>query len=234
MPTSDLRPPTPDTRLPTDSRGLFLRRAVLAPLCLCLVAGLHAVRVVACGQTQWKWGGFGMFSTVDSEAARFVRAFAITDEGELPLTIPSHLDKSIAELRAAPTQAQVAAMARRLASLHWRRPDERMVREAERWTREASTSPFAPRKDVLSQSESRLPLPAVGLNRALEAIPAAEPAEDRVPIRLVRIECWRLGLDRGTRNATEGVPYSAIEGVPKSATTLHGELIRQAVAEATP
>src|SRR5688572_24334103 len=173
-------PPIPDSRLPTpDSRRLLLRRAAIAPLCLCLVAGLHAVRVVACGQTQWKGGGFGMFSTVDSENARYVRAFAITEEGEWPLAIPAHVEKTIAELRAAPTAPKSGAVARRLASIHWRRPDERMARQAERWT---------------ANSTARLPLPEPppGLFRSLEGIPAGETCEHTLPVRAVRVECWRL------------------------------------------
>ncbi len=215
-PTSDLRRPTTDLRpSASDCRRFLLRRAAIAPLCLCLVAGLHAVRVVAYGQTQWKGGGFGMFSTVDSEAARFVRAFAITDEGELPLAIPAHLDKTIAELRAAPTAAKAEAVARRLASIRWQRPDERMVREAQRWTGGASMSPFAPRKDVLSRSESRLPQPPVGLFRSLEAIPTDEPAEHALSIGRVRVECYRLRMD-------------------SQDSTLHSELVRAFTAEAAP
>jgi hypothetical protein len=212
-PTPDSRPPTPDSSTPDPAaRRFLLRRAAIAPLCLCLVAGLHAMRVVACGQTQWKGGGFGMFSTVESEAARFVRAFAVTDEGEWPLAIPNHLDKTIAELRAAPTAAKADAVARRLAALHWRRPDEQLVREADRWTNG-------------SAADLPLPMPVQGLFRSLEAIPSSEQPQHAVPIRSVRVECWRLRLDRPIRNATEGVPYSAL---------LTSELIRQATAEAAP
>jgi hypothetical protein len=149
---------------------------------LCLVAGLHAVRVVAYGQTQWKGGGFGMFSTVDSENARFVRAYATTDEGELPLAIPDHLDKCVAELRAAPTSAQTQAVARRLAATQWRRPDERLVREAQRRT-------------ASSASDVSLPFPVIGLFRSLEAIPSGEPPVAAERISAVRVECWRLRFD---------------------------------------
>jgi hypothetical protein len=203
---------TPDPLAPDpDDRPFLLRRAAIAPLCLCLVAGLHAFRVATCGQTPWKGGGFGMFSTVDSEAARFVRAFAETPEGELPLDIPKHLEKTAAELRAAPTQAKIDALAGRLAAIHWRRPDERLVREAQRWTSESVQS-------------VHLPQPTIGLYRSLEAIPANESPEHALSVSAVRVECWRLRLDRGARNATEGIPYSE----------LRGEKIREATAEAKP
>jgi hypothetical protein len=143
-----------------------------------------------------------MFSTVDSEAARFVRAFAITGEGELPLAIPQHLEKTIAELRAAPTEAKLDAVAGRLAAMHWRRPDERMVRAARRSSPEV----------VLPE---RLPLPVIGLDRSLEAIPSSEPPDHALHVSAVRVECWRLRLESTT-------------------STLHGEKLREATAEATP
>jgi hypothetical protein len=218
-PAPDSRHPTPDTRFPTPDttdRRFRIRRAAIAPLCLCLVAGLHAFRVATCGQTQWKGGGFGMFSTMDSEAARFVRAFAITQGGERPLSIPEHWDKSVAELRAAPTQAKLDALAARLAAMHWRRADEQLVREAQRLT-------------GAIESPAHLPLPPIGLDRSLEAIPTGQPADHAIEVSAVRVECWRLRLDQGSRNATEGVPYSA---------KLLAEKLREALAdipaEATP
>src|SRR5438105_11942664 len=96
-------------------RWHFCRRAALAPLCLCLVAGLHVVRVWTCRQTPWKGGGFGMFSTVDDESARFLRCYLVTDDGELPLAIPPAADKMVAEIRAAPTQSALDDLAQRLA-----------------------------------------------------------------------------------------------------------------------
>jgi hypothetical protein len=170
--------PTPDP----DARRFLFRRAAIAPLCLCLVAGLQLARVATCSQTQWKGGGFGMFSTVDSEAARFVRAFAITSEGELPLAIPQHLEKTVAELRAAPTQAKLDEVARRLAAIRWRRPDERLIREARRALPETI-------------SAVSLPLPVIGLDRSLESIPSSEPPDFALPVSAVRVECWRLRLD---------------------------------------
>ena len=205
LPTPDPRSPTPD---PADRRFLF-RRAAIAPICLCLVAGLHAIRVATCGQTQWKGGGFGMFSTVDSEAARFVRAFAMTADGEWPLAIPEHWDKSVAELRAAPIQAKLDALAARLAATHWRRPDEHLVREAQRLTGAIDLP-------------AHLPLPPIGLDRSLEAIPTDQPADHAIGVSAVRVECWRLRLVQSSRNATEGVPYSA---------ALRAEKLREAIVD---
>ena len=195
-PISHPQPPSLDT-----ANRFLLRRAAIAPLCLCLVAGLHAVRVLACGQTQWKGGGFGMFSTVDSETSRFVRAFAVTAQGELPLAIPSHLDKAVAELRAAPTQAKVESVARRLAATRWRRPDERILQQADRWTTGRAKLP--------------LPIPEPGLFRSLEAIPTGESAEDALNVQSVRVECWRLRMDSGaSRLTSELIRLATAEAAP--------------------
>jgi hypothetical protein len=86
--------------------------------------------------------------------------------------------------------------------MHWRRPDERMVREARR------SSPGI----VASE---HLPLPVIGLDRSLEAIPNSEPPDHAVHISAVRVECWRLRLESTT-------------------AALHGEKLREATAEATP
>ena len=91
-----------------------------APLCLCVVAGLHLFRVWTCDQTPWKGGGFGMFSTVDDESARFARCYLVTESGDLPLPIPPAANKLLAELRAAPTQHKLNELARRLAAQSWR------------------------------------------------------------------------------------------------------------------
>lgn len=104
-----------------DGRWHFLRRAALAPLCLCLVAGLHVVRVWTARQTPWKGGGFGMFSTVDSESNRFLRAYLITATGELPLQLPPALDKRSGEQRAAPSVDGLRGIATRVAAQEWRR-----------------------------------------------------------------------------------------------------------------
>src|SRR5262245_48479783 len=111
--------------LSSDERWHLLRRAALAPLCLLLVAGLQVARVWTARQTPWKGGGFGMFSTIDSEGNRYLRAWLITESGQLPLPLPAALDKPVAEQRAAPSAAGLTTIARRLAAQDWRWTDDR-------------------------------------------------------------------------------------------------------------
>ena len=89
-----LTPGSPDYRL----------RLALAPLCLCLVALLQLARVHWYEQTPWKGGGFGMFSTVDTRGARFLRLFLVHDDERLSIDVPSPMKKLSRELRAAPDQ----------------------------------------------------------------------------------------------------------------------------------
>jgi hypothetical protein len=162
-------------QLAPEDRRHFFRRAAIAPLCLCAVAALQLTRVVWCNQTPWKGGGFGMFSTVDAESARFLRCYLITPEGDLPLPVPEALHKRQAELRAAPTHAAAADLAERLAGQRWRWRDERQRRELAQ-LRPAGTS-GAPT--------------ALGTEHVLEPIPRTEAGLEAIAFSAVRVECWR-------------------------------------------
>ncbi|MBC7856056.1 MAG: hypothetical protein IAF94_21715 [Pirellulaceae bacterium] len=107
---------------PPPSR-LFWRRVFVAPVCLCAVAALHFYRVSACGQTPWKGGGFGMFSTANSEDSRFLRCrkaeVGCMSASEMhaqcgpesPIVIPRHLSREELRARVAPTPQRLARLA---------------------------------------------------------------------------------------------------------------------------
>jgi hypothetical protein len=178
--------------LPPDERRHFYRRVALAPLCLCLVAGLHVIRVLTARQTPWKGGGFGMFSTIDSESRRFLRAYLLTADGELPLPLPEALDKPAAEVRAAPSRAGLEALARRLAAQDWRWTDDRQRRQAAAIADHGGVGVSAAAlagNPCESPPAARL---ACGQVHALEPIPRAEARQDAVAFHSVRVECWRL------------------------------------------
>src|SRR5262245_15926929 len=184
-------------KLPPEERRHFLRRCALAPLCLCLVAGLHAARVWTARQTPWKGGGFGMFSTIDSESNRFLRAYLLTDAGELPLEVPAAIDKTAAELRAAPTEAGLAALAQRLAGQQWRWADSRQQRQAATiGERQGAAITAAELRS--SPAEAPLSPPAGGQPHVLEPIPKGQAAAGAVAFRGVRVECWRLRFASAT------------------------------------
>ena len=199
--------PIPD--LPPVERRHFLRRAALAPLCLLLVAGLHAARVWTARQTPWKGGGFGMFSTIDSEGNRFLRAYLITGSGELPLPLPAALDKPAAEQRAAPSVVGLKSIARRLAAQDWRWTDDRQRRQAQAISQRDGLEISAAALRCPS-SVTAAPLSA-GQSHALEPLPRSEPSlslplgagrgeglSEAIPFTAVRLECWRGRFDAAT------------------------------------
>jgi len=195
-------------------RRHFFRRAALAPLCLCLVAGLHFVRVWACRQTPWKGGGFGMFSTVDDESARFVRCWLVTDSGEIPLPIPPAADKSLAELRAAPTQARLDDLARRLAQQNWRWRDERQVHEIAAVRQQDGVAISSAVFHACPNPSEPTAFPS----DHVEPIPRNGAACSAIPFSKVRVECLRYR-------------YTAAEKTLRTEAILRAMATRQ---EATP
>ncbi|NEO91587.1 MAG: hypothetical protein F6K56_15635 [Moorea sp. SIO3G5] len=69
--------------------------------------------------TPWKGGGFGMFSTVDSPAARFLRIYIVTDEGKTQVKLPKWLGKLATEVRTIPTKNRLLRLTRELAQSQW-------------------------------------------------------------------------------------------------------------------
>jgi hypothetical protein len=185
--------------LTTAQRRHFYRRAALAPLCLCLVAGLHLARVWTCRQTPWKGGGFGMFSTVDDESARFLRCYLVTNEGEFPLPIPEAAAKTVAEIRAAPTPAALDTLAQRLAAQPWRWRDQHEELEAasiaeQRGVR-ITAAALRGAGHQASAREVALSTPRPGSQHLLEPIPHNESKADAIAHTAVRVECWRYRYD---------------------------------------
>jgi hypothetical protein len=177
-------------------RRHFFRRVAIAPLCLCLVAALHLTRVVWSNQTPWKGGGFGMFSTVDSESARFLRAYLVTSEGEIPLPIPEALAKREAEVRAAPNQAALDEIAGRLADQRWRWRASRQARQAANIAAARGRGITAAMLDrpIAKTAEANL-RPAIGGEHILEPVGRDDFDPNAIAFTAVRVECWRYRFD---------------------------------------
>jgi hypothetical protein len=179
-------------------RRHFYRRAGLAPLCLLLVAGFQVGRVWLARQTPWKGGGFGMFSTVDAESARFLRCYLVTADGRLPLALPSTLDKSVAELKAAPSPGGLKLLAERIARQEWRWRDERQREEV-------TAIALAEGVAVTAASLKSSAAPALtahnllpGGHHVLEPIALNQRDSAGVRYAAVHVECWRYRYDNTT------------------------------------
>lgn len=71
----------------------------IAPGLLCGIALVQLAFAQFSTLSPWKGGGFGMFSTVDSPGARFLRVYLVTPDGEIPVMIPDNLKNKEVELR---------------------------------------------------------------------------------------------------------------------------------------
>lgn len=181
--------------LSTSERRHFNRRAAIAPLCLCLVAAFHLSRVWTANQTPWKGGGFGMFSTVDDESARFLRCYLQTDTSELPLPLPPAADKTVAELRAAPTQAALDKLAAKLASQAWRWRDQRLQQQTSAIDSQRGVEITAATLRSQPSIAERGPSPPTGAGHVIEPIPRDESCTTAIPMTAVRVECRRYRFD---------------------------------------
>jgi hypothetical protein len=158
-------------------------------------------RVFVCGQTAWKGGGFGMFSTVDAENARFLKAYLITEEGELPLPIPMLLKKRSAELRAAPSENALQELTRKLAKLSW-------CHTQADWANVAHATGIASAKaepvtaqvlHATDRSEGKSWQFAIpGASSMLEPITGYDRPRE-IPYQAVRVELWRYRWNRDTK-----------------------------------
>ncbi len=87
--------------------------AGLAPLALALVASAQMLTALLYDLSPWKGGGFGMFSTVDSPAARFVRIEFVTRDGRASsLGLPEGLEPYALAARSLPTRARAVQLSR--------------------------------------------------------------------------------------------------------------------------
>jgi hypothetical protein len=195
----------------------FYRRVWLAPLCLILVAGVHFVRVMTLDQTQWKGGGFGMFSTTDSRSARFLRAYLITDTGEIPVDIPSRLQKQETEFRAAPRKSQLEFLATELANLRWYSPNMRWRKIVAQHANQPADA-VVDRKVLYPSKLQSLAIdePLAGERWKIEATRGRHA--DRVdsaalPITAIRLEYWKYQYDSGENQLVAEKQFDVVRNV---------------------
>ena len=192
----DAHPQTGEKKLLKAGTYRFRIRVALAPFCLCMVAMLHFSRVHWSQQTPWKGGGFGMFSTVDARAARYLKLYLVTENGEVPVRLPASLRKRANRLRAAPSEEKLRSLAQRLVSYEW-------YSERQRWASVATsidgqTTQPPDRETPLDPSEV---IPVAGAGAAdgdLKAVSPQEAAARHFPTfqpQGVRVELWRYRFD---------------------------------------
>ena len=90
--------------------------SIVALAVLVAMLGAHLVLRTRDDLTPWKGGGFAMFSTVDSPGMRTVAVWADVAGTEERVSLSDRWDGASRELRALPTAARTAALARVVAS----------------------------------------------------------------------------------------------------------------------
>jgi hypothetical protein len=106
--------------------------AAIPTLLLCLMASLQIYLVRSSQLSPWKGGGFGMFSTVDSAEARFLKIFVATPEEQLAVVPPDGLHEEVLRARCFPTVPNLEKIAKQLVAASW--VEERLVSPAGRGT----------------------------------------------------------------------------------------------------
>lgn len=187
-----------------------LRALVWAsPLLLCAVACVQIYLAMTKSLSPWKGGGFGMFSTVDSPDARFLRIYLINGNEETAVLVPDHLKTLGREVQTIPSTALASDLARRLAHGTWtpyRMTDPvRYYQNTQTGNNSETFAGLAGPSDasVPNSSNTRdivktLPDGQVVFPKLLRMRELGAPlskGEEAVAFQRVRVEVWRYSLD---------------------------------------
>lgn len=174
-----------------DSRPGWTLNDYLAPALLVLVAGVQFFSAFANDQTPWKGGGFGMFSTVDSPGARYLKIYLVSDDGEVAVRLPPRLSRLRRIIRTLPTQENLDLLARALNEETW-------VEAPYPYLFHSAQANGWQQHDVLPGATHRLAAEA----RIRNKLPQEPefPAEFHVAYDSIRVELWKYHYE--SENAT--------------------------------
>ncbi len=171
---------------------------VAVPALLCAVTVLQWYLVESRSLTRWKGGGFGMFTTVDSPSARFLRVYLSSESCEVPVLIPSQLAKLSHQVRAMPSRPRLEALARALRDGTW--VHLTMV-SASRHYQDLLRAAGDEYRDSADDIRFRQDRPTSIDFEQMQLVRMLGPDErlsDDKPVRVtgVRVEVWRYLFDR--------------------------------------
>ena len=174
-----------------------------APLLLCAVACLQIYVALTKTLSPWKGGGFGMFSTVDSPDARFLRIYLINGSDETAVILPDSLKTLGREAQTIPSEALLSELGQRMAQARWapyRLTDPvRQYQNAQTPTTGESLSGLALPDDhntVKTLPDGQIVFPKL-LRMEEKGAPRIKP-EEAVAFQKVRVEIWKYTLDAGS------------------------------------
>ncbi|WP_342377170.1 hypothetical protein NVS55_37900 [Myxococcus stipitatus] len=164
--------------------------ALCAPALLVLVAAVHLFLVEAKGLSPWKGGGFGMFSTVDSPSARFLRVYLVEGASEVQVRLPDRMKDLGYDVRVLPTHAALEGLASRVASGTW--VPERLASAVTRYQTLLGEGVEQPPG---GPEVGRVDFMGVRLLRMLEPGEAPPPLGRAHVFHRVRVELWAFRFE---------------------------------------
>lgn len=186
---------------------------VAAPLLLVAVAGGQVYVARTAGLSPWKGGGFGMFSTVDAPAARFLRAYLLRDSEEIPVMIPRGLQPFAAEVRTLPHPRSLRLLAEKLAGGTW--VPYRFTTAVQRYldgsgAPDLSELPDRDQTGVALGSDDRpIVFGDVPLLRMLPREEALRLRTEAMAFAGIRVELWRYKFDAGSARLVASLALKA-------------------------
>lgn len=177
-----------------------------SPLLLCAIACLQIYLAMTKSLSPWKGGGFGMFSTVDSPDARFLRIYLVNGNEETAVLLPDHLKKLGREVQTIPSAALASDLARRLADGTWTpyrmtdpvRHYQNTQSDSETLGGLAGPSDAVPNNSNSADVVKTLPDGQIVFPKLLRMREKGAPAskgEEAVAFQRVRVEVWRYSFD---------------------------------------
>jgi hypothetical protein len=153
-----------------------------APVLLSLIAITQTGESTIGTLTRWKGGGFGMFSTMDSVDARFIKAYVLSDNGEMPVSIPIDFSSDELQIQTWPRQSALRNLALDLSKLSW------------------LAAPTT-RPNLLSEAaRSQFPDLSDPANRPKVIVPTNRPDQysakyGKINVKGIKLEVWKMQLD---------------------------------------
>jgi len=195
----------------------------IAPVLLCVIATNQIYRVHKSGQSPWKGGGFGMFTSVDSPQTRFVKCYAMTDDGEYQLPVPNSIQRFAVLARIVPTKQNLELLGRAFLKVTWASSayfDRVREQILERIVVQDIQDPDA-LGDAASPTNSAVVTEGVSIGsrhsiRALKPGSQLPKAHELVTLNSVRVEVWRYTFDYNSKRLKssllrEALVYKSLE-----------------------
>jgi hypothetical protein len=205
--------PPPTEQTPLRDRALRIAARYGAPALLVVVALVHGHETRHLDLSPWKGAGFGMFSTVDSPSARFLRLVLETPGGDVPVPPPARLSRTIREAHTLPTRRRLDRLATRFAAATWAVPELPRISLAHVEETPESTQEEGPPLAAGLTTPMVAPVPIVLAGREVPA--GLTPIE----FSAVRVELWRYRFDPEHAR----LEMSRIRGVRKERIVRRGE-----------